>query len=90
MNKRFLLIIASLLVVFSCSKMEEEVVETVSEPVYVPTVFHVSMEGAATPETRVYADTTLKVLWHNSDTVTIFNKNSEGLRYRFAGNTGKD
>ena len=89
MNKRFLLIIASLLVVFSCSKMEEEVVETVSEPVYVPTVFHVSMEGATTPETRVYADTTLKVLWHNSDTVTIFNKNSEGLRYRFAGNTGK-
>ncbi len=89
MNKRLLLIIASLLVVFSCSKMEEEVVQTVSEPVYVPTVFHVSMEGASTPETRVYADTTLKVLWHNSDTVTIFNKNSEGLRYRFAGNTGK-
>ena len=89
MNKRFFLIIASLLVVFSCSKMEEDAIETVSEPVYVPTVFHVSMEGASTPETRVYADTTLKVLWHNSDTVTIFNKNSGGLRYRFAGNTGK-
>lgn len=51
-------------------------------------VFYASMEQVAEPDTRVYADENLMVLWHADDRVGIFNKYTYNQQYRFDGETG--
>lgn len=45
-------------------------------------------DHSANPETRVYADENLKVLWDNDDRITLFNKYTYNKEYRFTGSTG--
>ena len=37
-------------------------------------VFYASIEDASEPDTRVYVDESLRLLWHADDRVSIFNK----------------
>lgn len=43
---------------------------------------------AFSPETKVYADETLHVLWDNDDRISLFNKYTYNKEYRFTGATG--
>ena len=40
------------------------------------------------PETKVYADSQMRVLWNANDQITIFNKNTYNQPYRFKGEDG--
>ena len=56
-----------------------------------PTEVFASIENvSATPETKVYADESLKVLWDNDDRITLFNKYTYNKEYYFAGKTGSN
>lgn len=49
-------------------------------------VLYASIEEGA--ETKVYLDENYKVLWHADDRISVFNKDTYNLQYRFDGNTG--
>ena len=51
-------------------------------------VFYASIEEASEPDTRVYVDENLRLLWHADDRVSIFNKYTFNQQYRFDGETG--
>lgn len=59
-----------------------------SEIVYPAEVFASIDYETTSPETKVYADENLKVLWDNDDRITLFNKYTYNKEYRFTGSTG--
>ena len=69
----------------SCSTQE-------IDPMYSRTdseeLFFAQMEKTSGWESKAYVDEQLRVLWDENDHVTIFNKNTAGLEYRFTGQTG--
>lgn len=54
------------------------------------TVFYATLEGSGTPDpqTKVFADNQLKVLWNADDRISIFNLNTTNQQYKFDGNDG--
>ena len=52
------------------------------------TVFVASTEGTSSPETKVYADENLKVLWNAGDRISIFNMTTGQAVYAFTGEDG--
>ena len=51
-------------------------------------IFYASLESYSDPDTRVYVDENIKILWDADDRITIFNKYTYNQEYRFAGATG--
>ena len=49
---------------------------------------YASIEQPASPDTKVYADQDLKVLWHANDTISFFNKLTLNEKWMFTGETG--
>ncbi|MBP5486291.1 MAG: hypothetical protein J6Y06_01465, partial [Bacteroidales bacterium] len=52
-------------------------------------VFHASTESASLPETRIYADENMKVLWNADDRISIFEKKTYNYQYKFLGEDGE-
>lgn len=54
------------------------------------TIFYATLEGSGTPDpqTKVFADNQLHVLWNADDLVSIFNLNATNQQYRFDGIDG--
>lgn len=77
--------------VFSCKVSEEillpveeiPVAEVVSSPVY-----HATIEQADEPQTKVFVDNALHVLWNADDRLTIFPKLSRNKQFHFIGPDG--
>lgn len=53
-------------------------------------VFFASIEEQPVSDTKVYADDQLRVLWNADDRISIFNKNTSRLQYRFEGEDGEN
>lgn len=53
-----------------------------------PDIFFGSIENTAENDTKVYADETLHIRWHQDDRISLFNKNTSNQEYRFMGQTG--
>ena len=51
-------------------------------------VFQASVEGCTTPDTKVYADENMKVLWNADDRISIFNMTTGNAQYAFTGEDG--
>ena len=51
-------------------------------------VFYASLESFRTPDTRVYIDEDVKLLWDAEDELSIFNKNDQNQQYQFSGQAG--
>lgn len=51
-------------------------------------VFYASLESYADPDTRVYVDDGIKLLWDTDDRISIFNSTTQNREYRFEGETG--
>lgn len=51
-------------------------------------VFHATTEQSAGPETKVYVDDRMHVLWNAGDLVSIFPKTTRNKKYRFIGQDG--
>ena len=73
------------LLIVSCSVHELETKNTLPSG---DEVFFASLESYSEPDTKVYVDENVKILWDEDDRVTIFNKYTYNQEYRFAGETG--
>ena len=83
MKYRYLLISLAALVV-SCSVEEMRSPEQENNA----PVFYATIDEQSDADTKVYADSQLRVLWNEDDRVTIFNKNTYNQQYRFTGEDG--
>ena len=85
MNKGIVLQSFLCLLVVSCSinEMDTKNAFTMSDE-----VFYASLESYSNPDTKVYVDENVKILWDEDDRITIFNKYTYNQEYRFLGETG--
>ena len=51
-------------------------------------VFYATLESDSEPDTRVYIDEDIKILWDAEDQVSIFNKSTLNQQYQFDGKSG--
>ncbi len=51
-------------------------------------VFQASVEGCGMPDTKVYADENMKVLWNAGDQISIFNNSTYNWKFVFQGDDG--
>ena len=84
MKRCFLLQALACLLVMSCSINELEQKTFLSGD----DVFFASLESYSDPDTRVYVDENIKILWDKDDRISIFNMITYNQEYRFAGETG--
>ena len=83
--KKFLVLAASVLAFFACSKQDVvDVQKSDSEKA----VFHATMEGIVSPGTKIYSDNKLNVLWNADDRITVFNKRTYNDQFKFLGEDG--
>ncbi len=68
----------------SCSLQEFDILDAFSPG----DRFYARIESSDGPDTKVYADDKLRVLWDAEDHISIFNKYTYNQEYRFAGKTG--
>ena len=68
----------------SCSRQDADIPDNVSPG----SRFHARIESPDDPETKVYADDKLHVLWDADDRVSIFHQYTYNQEYRFTGETG--
>lgn len=82
---RIRFIVPALLAVVSCNVNEDaEIVRNEASS----RVFKAVIEAPEDPESKVYADENLKVLWNEDDRVSIFDRNAYNREYKFDGKTG--
>ncbi len=87
--KRFLLLVEVLFLLASCTtELDQQINGSRKDQSRQKTVFQASTEGATAPETKVYADENLKVLWNEGDQITIFNKITYNHGFEFDGEDG--
>ena len=53
-------------------------------------VFYASLESYSEPDTKVYVDDNVKILWDKEDQISIFNKTIQNQQFRFDGETGEN
>ena len=88
--KRVLFLAVPLLVLSSCQMELEQISEGSDSEISEPSiVFHASTESYSTPETRIYADENMKVLWNADDRISIFEKTTYNYQYKFLGEDGE-
>ena len=51
-------------------------------------VFQAAVEECTAPETKVYADESMKVLWNADDRISIFNQSTYNWQFAFEGDDG--
>ena len=76
--------LVSLLAV-SCSFHE---LDTKAPASFEDDVFYASLESYSEPDTKVYVDDNVKILWDEEDQISIFNKKIQNQQFKFDGETG--
>ncbi len=76
--------LSALVTVICCSREMEPEFQVVESD----SIFYARLEDASDMETKAFVDDKLRVLWDEDDHVSIFNKNTVCLEYRFTGQTG--
>lgn len=89
MKKTLLFAAMATLLAVSCS-MEDEVTgrSGLGNADKEKRVFFATTESTASPETKIYADEDLKVLWNENDCISIFNYANVNDKYMFDGEDG--
>ena len=77
------LLFGAMLLVASCTVQKEEEFENPAQHRY-----HAVAEEPVDAETRVYADSKLRVRWNEGDHISIFERNTYNQEYEFLGDTG--
>ena len=85
MKTRFVLLSFFCLLAVSCTVQEPDTRETASLG---KDVFYATLESYADPETRIYVNNKVKILWDADDLISIFKKNTYNQQYRFQGESG--
>ena len=86
MMKKILLFAAiAMMLVISCNKEDE----VTGRPDYgKKSIFYASAEATSIPESKVYADENLMVLWNENDCISIFSNANVNDKYMFDGEDG--
>ena len=86
--KRFFPTLLMLLFIASCTaEIDQQFGSRASAPGN-KTIFQASVEGCTAPDTKVYADESMKVLWNADDRISIFNMTTGNAQYAFTGDEG--
>lgn len=85
--RRFFFTLTALCLSFvSCSVHQMESQDTPAH--FEDEVFYATLESYADPETRVYLDENIKILWDADDRISIFDNATQNREFRFTGKTG--
>ena len=85
MNKGFVLQSLICLLAVSCSVHEIETMDPIQAE---DDVFYASFESYSAPDTKVYLDENIMILWDENDQISIFNNSTLNQKYEFMGKTG--
>ncbi len=86
---RLISFVAMLLLIASCtSEIDQVNSHSRGKPSDEKTVFFASTENTSSPETKVYADENLKVLWNADDRISIFDFTTYNSQFAFTGDDG--
>ena len=80
--KKIIWIVSLAILAISCSKEVQVVSDSAQERVFA------RIESSSEPNTKVFADDKLRVLWDANDRISLFNKYTFNKQYRFKGETG--
>ncbi len=87
--KRILLLVGALFLLISCTDELDQMINDSRSGAHGPmVVFQASTEGPISPQTKVYADENMKVLWNADDRISIFNMTTGNAQYAFTGDDG--
>lgn len=84
--KQFYCLVSLAILACACSVNEPE--ETVVNNYTYPAEISACIDDSATPDSKVYADENLKVLWNHDDRISLFNKYTYNKEYYFFNETG--
>ena len=87
MKNGFFLLSLACLSVASCSVRELDIKAPASNGDH---VFYASLESYSEPDTKVYLDENIKILWDGDDQISIFNKTNKNQQFIFAGEAGEN
>ena len=87
MKKSLFLLSFVLLLAASCSVHELDTKDAVS---FGDKVFYASLESFSSPDTRVYLDENIKILWDKEDPISIFDFSTKNQKYIFDGDPGEN
>ena len=89
--KRVLFLAVPLLVLSACeAELEQPMpLDPATEPAVEATVYHAATESGTLPDTRIYADENMKVLWNADDRISIYEKNTYNYQYKYLGEDGE-
>ena len=73
------------LLVVSCSVQNYDTPDTNASS---QDVFHAYLESYSEPDTRVYINEKIKILWDAKDQISLFNETTRNQQYEFKGATG--
>ncbi|MBR5398798.1 MAG: hypothetical protein IK103_03290 [Bacteroidales bacterium] len=85
--KKSILLIISALILFACSKEDQIAEEEITPKVEKLTVFHATTEGTVSG-TKAYMTENRSILWNAKDTISVFNKTTENIKFRYLGQDG--
>ena len=86
--KKILPLLSLFLLVVACTaEIDDQFGSRASKPGD-KAVFQASVEGCTVPDTKVYADENMKVLWNADDRISIFNMTTGNAQYAFTGDDG--
>ena len=88
MNKGILLISFLLLVASCTTEIDQQFGKMRSGAPGAKVVFQAAVEECTAPETKVYADESMKVLWNADDRISIFNQSTYNWQFAFEGDDG--
>ena len=85
-------LITAMLIAASCTNVIDNVDSLRMRAGADDVVFYATIEGDEDggPETKVYADDQMRVLWNANDLITIFNNNTFNQPFRFTGRDGRN
>lgn len=84
--KRFLFLQPLIcLLVVSCSVQDYDTPDTNTSS---QDVFHAYLESYSEPDTRVYINEKIKILWDAKDQISLFNETTRNQQFEFKGTTG--
>ena len=85
--KRYLSLFAIAAITFvSCNKEDLTIPEEpVADRLAAPSVIHARTESNSQTDTKAHWNNNLKVLWNAGDEISMFNRNTYNIKYRFKG-----
>ena len=87
--KRLLSLAALLLLVVSCTtEIDQQIGKMRAGAPGAKVVFQATVEECAVPDTKVYADENMRVLWNADDRISIFNQDTYNWQFAFDGEDG--